>query len=119
MSGAAHGPGVPRARRHLTPVHAGPASLFHCASCFPWALTGEEHVQQVVLKIYVAGEALVVLAEKEGIGKRKEQCVVTWRDRIERLTREQRRLRYLAVPRLQHQPTVVDANYLVQDILWK
>src|SRR5882762_2561791 len=99
-------------------VSADPRRL-HCASCFPWALTGEEHVQQVVLKIYVAGESLVVLAEKEGIGKRKEQCVVTWRDRIERLTREQRRLRYLAVPRLQHQPTVVDANYLVQDILWK
>ena len=31
----------------------------------PCALTGQENVQQVVLKIYVACESLVVLAEKE------------------------------------------------------
>jgi len=61
-------------------------------------LPGEQHVQQIVLKIDVAREPLVTLAEKEGIGERKKQCIVTRRDRIERLAREQRRLGYFAVP---------------------
>jgi hypothetical protein len=65
------------------------ASMLHFASCFPWALAGKQHVQQVVLKIYVARESLVVLTEKERIGEREEKRVVTWRDGVEGFAREQ------------------------------
>jgi hypothetical protein len=61
---------------------------FQRARCVPCALTGQEDVQQVVLKIYIARESLVVLAEKESIGEREEKSVVTGRDGIERLAGE-------------------------------
>jgi len=40
---------VPRARRHLTPVHADPLHFF-TARAASMGAHGEEHVQQVVLK---------------------------------------------------------------------
>jgi hypothetical protein len=68
----------------------------------PMCVPVEGHVQQVVLKIDIACKSFVVLAEKESISEREEKRVVTWRDRIERLARQQRRLGDRAVARLQH-----------------
>jgi hypothetical protein len=53
-------------------VAGGDSLAFQRTRRVPSALTGQENVQQVVLKIYVACESLVVLAEKERIGEREE-----------------------------------------------
>src|SRR5262249_20428250 len=60
----------------------------------------QKDVEQVVLKVDVAGEPAVVLAEKEPVRDGDDAVFVLRRAGIERLARQERRLRDAAVARL-------------------
>jgi hypothetical protein len=69
----------------------------------PGQLPRQEDVEQVVLEIDVAGQAVVPLAQEEPVRDRKKALLVLRSGQVERFTREERRLGHAPVTGFEHQ----------------
>ncbi|HBC17736.1 MAG TPA: hypothetical protein DC022_03045 [Alcanivorax sp.] len=80
-------------------------------------IDAEQKMEQVVLKIHIAGETIMLLTKKKSTACRKVNMGVTRQGRVQYITRQQRGLGDHTIPRLQHPALIVPARLSVRNVL--